>query len=134
VNTIDYVTIASTGNAQDFGDMFSTIYGGGGGGNSTRGIIMSGYKSPTNVSTIQYLTIATRGNTQDFGDVTTQRRYGACCSSPIRAVYCGGLNPSVEDRMDYITIATQGDAVDFGDISAHFAIPNGCSNAHGGLG
>ena len=96
--------------------------------------MMSGFKSPTNVSDIQYLTIATRGNTQDFGDVTQQRRYGACCSSPTRAVYCGGLNPSIEDRMDYIQIATTGDAVDFGNLFDHmFAIPNGCSNAHGGL-
>ena len=96
--------------------------------------MMSGYTPPTNVSTIQYVTIATRGNTTYFGDVTTQRRYGACCSSPTRAVYCGGLNPALEQTMDYITIATEGNAVDFGDLfDHHFAIPNGCSNAHGGL-
>jgi hypothetical protein len=36
--------------------------------------------------------------------------------------------------MDSINIATFGNAVDFGDLfDHHFAIPNGCSNAHGGL-
>ena len=134
VNTIDYVTIATEGTAQDFGDQSTSVYGGGGGGNSTRGIMMSGFKSPNNVSTIQYVTIASTGNSVYFGDVTQQRRYGATCSSPTRAVYCGGANPAVDDRMDYINIATLGDAVDFGDLFDHmYACDNGCSTAHGGL-
>jgi len=134
VNTIEYITIASTGNAQDFGDQSVSVYGGGGGGNATRGIMMSGYQHPTNLSTIQYVTIATKGNSVYFGDVTQQRRYGATCSSPTRAVYCGGINPSIDDRMDYINIATQGNAVDFGDLFDHmYACDNGCSTGHGGL-
>ena len=135
VNTIEYVTIATQGNAMDFGEQWKQVYGGGGGGNSIRGVVMGGYSHPVNVKTIEYITIATTGNSAHFGEFTQERRYGATCSSSIRAVYCGGLNPAIENRMDYINIATEGNAVDFGDLTDHmFAISHcGTSNAHGGL-
>ena len=135
VNTIEFVTIATTGTRSDFGDQWKTVYGGGGGGNATRGVVMGGYKHPANVKTIEYITIATTGNSAEFGEMAIERRYGATCSSSIRAVHCGGLNPAVEDTMDCITIATQGDSVDFGNLHDHmYAISHcGTSNAHGGL-
>ena len=135
VNTIEYVTLATTGSIKDFGDQHKQVYGGGGGGSSTRGVVMGGYSHPVNVKSIEYITIATTGNSSNFGDMQYERRYGACCSSPIRAVYCGGLNPVLEETMEAITIATEGIAVDFGNLADHmFAISHcGTSNAHGGL-
>ena len=71
-NTIDYITIASTGNATDFGD---TITGGGDhfttgtASNKIRGCF-GGCSTPTNLNTIAYVTIATTGNALDFGDLT----------------------------------------------------------------
>ena len=96
---------------------------------------MGGFSNPVNIKAIEYITIATTGNSANFGDMQYERRYGATCSSPIRAVYCGGLNPAVEDSMEAITIATQGIAIDFGNLAdAMFAISHcGTSNAHGGL-
>ena len=134
VTTIEYVTIPTTGSISDFGEQYVQVYGGGGGGNSTRGIQMGGYTSPDNTNVIQYVTIASTGNSMDFGDITDARRYGATCSSPTRAVYCGGANPSLVNTLDFIQIATQGNAVEFGDQVDHiYAQNNGCSNAHGGL-
>ena len=70
-NIIEYVTIATLGDATDFGDM---VVGGpgrpAGASNSIRGCFGGGKLSGTHVNTIAYLTIATTGNTLDFGDLT----------------------------------------------------------------
>jgi len=73
-NTIDYVTIATFGDAQDFGDL---TVGRGPYGNSTsnntRGVFAGGYRfSPASkTNTLDYITIATKGDAIDFGDSTT---------------------------------------------------------------
>jgi len=66
-DTIEYVTIASTGNAQDFGNLTGVNNYLSGTTNSTRGIFNQG-TAPTYINTIQYVTIASTGNAQDFGD------------------------------------------------------------------
>lgn len=73
-NTIDYITIASTGNATDFGDL--TNHGTGGAtSNSTKGVFNFGVEngfSPdsADTNTIVKITIASTGNASDFGDVS----------------------------------------------------------------
>jgi hypothetical protein len=73
VNTIEYVTIATTGNATDFGDL---SYAGGwypaSTSNKVIGVVMGGRDLNTNVSysDMDYITIATVGNGTDFGDLT----------------------------------------------------------------
>ena len=77
INTIDYITIATTGNAIDFGDMSVTIQQVAAVGSSTRGIFGGGYASSGgNNNVIDYVTIATTGNATDFGDLT-QAKYNA---------------------------------------------------------
>ena len=66
-DTIEYITMASTGNAQEFGDLTGNNNYGSGISNSTRGIFNQG-TSPVYLNTIQYVTIASTGNAQDFGD------------------------------------------------------------------
>ena len=71
VNTIDYITIASTGNATDFGDTITTVSNScGGASNKTRGAFLVAYVAPATTNAIQFVTIATRGNSVDFGDNT----------------------------------------------------------------
>ena len=71
-NTIDYITIASNGNAVDFGD---TITAGGvhfttgGVSNSIRGV-WGGGSTPAIQDDITYVTIATTGSGTDFGNLT----------------------------------------------------------------
>ena len=85
---IDYITIASTGNATDFGDLaFSTTHADGL-SNNTRGIFsgLSNTSAPGadgtfgNAPQILYVTIASTGNTTLFGELTT-RRYGTAPAS-----------------------------------------------------
>ena len=73
VNTIDFITISSTGNASDFGDLTQARYGLAACSSSTRGVFGGGY-APGGVNTIDFITISSTGNATDFGDLT-QARY-----------------------------------------------------------
>ena len=73
VNVIDYITIASTGNATDFGDTITTVSNSSGGAsNKTRGVFLVALISPASTNAMQFVTIATTGNSVDFGDKTAQ--------------------------------------------------------------
>ena len=81
MNVIDYVTLATLGNAIDFGD--SLLGGFGCGGSSgTRGVAGGGYSqnAPTGESggftnIIDHVEIMTTGNAHDFGDLSERKRH-----------------------------------------------------------
>ena len=132
-NTIDYVTISTTSNAVDFGDMTEAKSSYGVLSNSTRGIRSGGNSA---VNTIDYITIATLGDAQDFGDLTTGLFDPAgTCASSIRGIIAGGYkSPAFLNVIQYVTISTLGNAQDFGDMTSLGANGAGLSNGHGGLG
>ena len=133
-NTIEYITIATLGNSQDFGDYTLHTAREGRGSNSIRAVFGGGTRAEPSISgIIDYVTIATKGNATSFGDLSQARSNNAGVASPVRVVFGGGLTPSRVDTMDYISIATAGDAVDFGNLSEARDHNAGCSNAHGGL-
>ena len=136
-NVIDFITIASTGNATDFGDL--TQRRGSldcGFGNSTRGIFAGGY-APGDQNTIDFITIATLGNATDFGDTTFALSQAGGCASPTRGVIGGGIGGSPSrahsNIIQFVTILSTGNAADFGDLSQSRNALRGTSNAHGGL-
>ena len=75
INTIQYVTIASLGNATDFGDNSILQRSMGACSNSLRAVYGGGNgpSTPTALNTLSYVEIATTGNGQDFGDLTTTK-------------------------------------------------------------
>ena len=80
-NTIDYITIGSTGNATDFGDLTEARRTGGT-SNNTRGVMSGGNKADdTGSVTIDYITIASTGDATDFGDLTEVRMLNATASN-----------------------------------------------------
>mgnify|MGYP000450760884 CR=1 FL=1 len=79
-NIIDYIIIASTGNATDFGDLTVSRFGLAACSSSTRGVFGGGY-TPTPQNVLDYITIATTGNATDFGDLTVARGNLAACSN-----------------------------------------------------
>ena len=122
-NEIDYNTIATAGNATDFGDTLAAhVATGGSVASSTRGVYSVGYLSGSYVNTLEYITIATTGNGQDFGDLnggTIGYHFrGSTCDST-RGLFSGGYDPAgnVQNKIDFITIASTGNATDFGDLS-----------------
>jgi len=76
---IDYITIASTGNAQDFGDITTATAGVSACSTLIRGVFAGGYQ-PTIVNTMEYVTIASTGDAKDFGDLTITGHSRAGCS------------------------------------------------------
>lgn len=117
-NTIDYITIASTGNAIDFGDLTSSRAGLASCSSSTRGIFAGGDNPSSYTNVIDYVTIASVGNAIDFGDLTQARYDVSGCSNSTRGVFGGGNSASGNSNViDYITIDTTGNATDFGDLT-----------------
>ena len=130
---ISFITLASTGDASDFGQATSALVTAGGAASPTRGLFAGGY-NPTELNTIDYITIATLGNALDFGDLTITVRRTAGSSNSTRAIWAGGNRypsaPHGTADIDYSTIATLGNALDFGTLSSSDAGgPGACASA-----
>ncbi len=78
-NAVDYVTIATTGNAADFGDLTEAKYAMNSVTDSVRGLFAGGV-SPT-TDTICYVNISTQGNAVDFGNLLAAQSDGGGCST-----------------------------------------------------
>ena len=131
-NVIDSVTISSTGNAADFGDLTVGRYYLAGCSSATRGLF-GGSGPSTGTNTIDYITMSATGNAVDFGDLTLARGQLFSCSSPTRGVWAGGNTPTAQNIIDFVTISTLGNAQDFGDLTVARATNAGCSNSTRGL-
>ena len=133
---VDLITIASTGNAEVFGDLTIARYGGASASSSTRAVFAGGWASPL-TPRIDSFEIASTGNAEVFGDLTVARYGMSNCgaSDNIRGMFMGGhRNPNPQtDVVDYITFATRGNAVDFGNLDAVKHGGAAVSNGHGGL-
>ena len=137
--TLDYVTIASTGDAIDFGNLGQAKRGVGC-SSQTRGIFAGGYDAPNHYNTIDYIEMSTKGDALDFGDMvadgqTASGRYGSAgYASPTRGVWHGGYGaPAYRNIIDYATIASKGNTKDFGDSSISNYYMGGCSNSIRGI-
>ena len=126
----EYITVATTGNATNFGDSTEARNTQGGASNNTRGVIgggsccdNGGLGGKTNY--IDYNTIQSTGSATDFGDLSVSRGWvQGSGSGNGRAVWIGGTagnwpssNYGSSNVMDYVTIASTGNASDFGDYN-----------------
>ena len=136
LDTIDYVAIATTGDATDFGNLSEVRKSCSAVSDGVRAVMMGGsYPSGGGGQpsfTIDYITIATTADAADFGDHTVARTSTAGVTDGIIA-----LNPQREiasPQIDKLTIATLGNAVDFGNalsVSRSSTMP--ASDGHRGL-
>ena len=125
-NEINYLTISTLGNTQDFGDLTAARKWGGTAASRTRGIWAGGNPSAT---TMDYVTISTTGNAIDFGDRTGTNEIDGL-STETRGVFAGGYStPSLKNTMEYITIASTGNAKDFGDLTSVRGSQGQCAGA-----
>ena len=129
INTFFYITIASLGNASDFGDLSSAKNSLGGCSSSTRGIFAGGSPGDT---VIDYVTIQATGNAFNFGSLTVDRRGNAACSNQTRGLFAGSIPGNVRS-IDYITIASLGDASEFGNLTQNSGWGEGTSSTTRGL-
>ena len=127
-NVIDFVTMASQGNAIDFGDAYnSDNYGFNGAcSDRTRGVRFGGGSpAPFNTNIIDYITIQSTGNSVDFGDMTSNTTYNCAAANSVRGLSAGDATNS-DAAIDAVTISTTGNAVDFGDMATNIHARQGC--------
>ena len=137
-NVIDYVTIASAGNATDFGNLTVARHSLAGCSNGTRGLFGGGSEAGVaGINTIDYVTIASTGNATDFGDLSNGLRELASCSNTTRGIFAGGRGDSTShvpiNVIQYVTIASAGNATDFGDLTSVNNQFAACANDTRGL-
>jgi len=115
-NTIDYLSISTLGNTQDFGDISSgTRYRAGCAASRTRGVFAGGNPETAD---IHFVTIASTGNSTDYSNLTDSKAATSGCSNQTRALFAGGFDsPSHTDVIDALTIASSADCIDFGNLS-----------------
>ena len=127
MNTMDYITITTPGNATDFGDRTNAARGSSSCSNGSRGLTGGGITN----NIIDYITFANTGNATDFGDLTVAGGYFSSCGNGIRGLWGGGYNRG--NTIDYVTIATTGNAIDFGNLTVSREVGAGASNEVRGL-
>jgi len=127
-NTIDYITIASTGNAISFGGLTTSRRGVASCSSNTRSLFFGGIDSGAS-TVIDYVTIATTGNAASFGSLSSANYGGQATSNNIYG-YIG-----FSRVISYVTIASTGDTTSFLTLSdttnPYPAVAT--SSAHGGL-
>ena len=141
-SAIKYVTIASTGDASDFGNLTRQKKYLGGMASSTRGVWGGGFynsgpggASSHVVDEMDYVTISSGNTAGDFGNLTSDRAWNSGASNEDRGILFGGFDNTVWfNSIEYITIASLGNATDFGDLASSKTYANGGSCAGGGLG
>ena len=127
------ITIGTTGNTTDFGDLSLARNRTAAASNTTRGLFIGGFKYWAADDTMDYITIDTTGNASDFGDLTVTRESLDSSTNGTRSIFAGGWNGSAgasgrDDTIDYVAIATTGNATDFGNLLAgNMEKPAACS-------
>ena len=121
--TMNYLTIATTGNASDFGDLNLTYAQVTTLSSSTRGVISggSGPTAPTGTSKIDYTTISSKGGVSNFGTLGCGNRTSqAPMSDGVRGLFAGGygtgLSPTNTNNIEMVMIASSGDSTDWGNF------------------
>jgi len=125
---IDYINMASTGNATNFGEPNTAGSQWAGTSNTSRGIF-------TRSNYIEYITIANTGNAQDFGDLTnsidTPTAFAGDSNSD-RGIICQN-NTTTNESIQTRTISTTGNSSNFGTMMTGKSSAGGASNGVRGL-
>ena len=127
LGTMDFVEIATLGNAVDFGDYTQARYAFNMGSSSTRGLFAAGNypgspHAPNGSPAIDYITFQSGGGASDFGSLTFLPVYKAAgFGNGVRGVFAGGYDGASPyggfTHIQYVNIATTGDSIFFGDLS-----------------
>ena len=129
VNTMNFVEIATTGNASDFGDISQTVRAAGNGtmSNSIRALNCGGARSGDNEN-IDEIIFTTSGTTGLFGDLTIidgSNTWGSgVCSNSTRGIIIGGGSNNQKSSQQKIELTSRGNGTIFGDLYADRGAPN----------
>ena len=132
IDEIEKMTITSSANGTDFGNLTGNVYFLAGWSSSTRAVFMGGntdqfVNNSYITDRIDYVTTASPGNATDFGNCTNRIHEGSGVGDDTRAIMMGGRfygssnSYQVEEGIEYITIDTTGNATDFGDLTNNYS-------------
>ena len=133
VNTIDYFTISTLGDATDFGDLVEVKQNGGGATSRVFGLLAGGWNGAA-ANMIQKITFASTGNSVDTGvDTSASKNATGGLSDGTRGLFVGGTTPTVNAEVDGIDIASSGVKFDWGDLTVAKYYLQGCSSSTRGI-
>ena len=134
---MQYITIATTGNATNFGDLLTGNHNGGSCSPGVYGYFIGGDSTPytpNNSNVIQRITIQTTGNSTDVGDLTFLRNSNSGAANDSRGISAGGQsvwpynNDGNLNQIEYFDAAGGGgDSSDFGDLATRVQQASGMS-------
>ena len=133
INTVDYITISTLGNSQDFGDLTDARKALGSLGGRVRALAAGGTRPSYTSTVIDFGTFSSLGNFTDFGDTSTQGQSYAGLSDGNRGIFAGGYRGGITNIIEYVTIAQTGNVVDFGDITQQQGDPSGVNSSTRGV-
>ena len=116
VDTIEFVTIASTGNSLDFGNLTAASQTHQCSSSPTRTLKYGGF-NPNRTAEIEFITTASTGNAVLFGELTRACGRAGVCGNATRGIYAGGEDAAaLTTEAEKIEYATLGNAVEFGSV------------------
>ena len=135
-NTMNYIEIASLGNAADFGDL-ARAGSTGSSSNSIRGVFNYCHV-PSSLTTMQYTVISSSGGVADYGDLSYVTRDGPFGAGDNTRGVLGGSAGGPSNMgdspgkgvnyIDFITFATIGDSTEFGTLTIKRRGMGACSS------
>lgn len=120
INNISIVTISTTGDAEDFGDLTVTRHGPSGTSNgaNNRAIFCAGVDGSTYYNIIDYISINSLGDAEDFGDYTSDVYGMFALSNGVndKGIVAGGYKGGspINQPISKINISSLGNAESFG--------------------
>ena len=135
VNIMNFITISTTGNAEDFGDMTSGHQSRAAFASATRGLFAGGYTPSGDSSKIDYVIISSKGGAVDFGDTFISRQNCMGTSDATRGIYGGSRFSTVNNSslIEHVTMASTGDGSTFGDLITGRGAMGTCSSPTRGI-
>ena len=139
-NIIDYITIDSTGNATDFGDLPASRYGcfTASSGPAGEKMYIFGGDDGDEHDDMYQLNIATTGNATSMGRLDPtgnqgEKSLGAAAADASRMCIAGGRtkvsqNGYRTDMIEYFNYGSTGNTSDFGDLRSPVFFPTGTSS------
>ena len=141
-NVIQYITVANTGNATDFGDLTNgarTILGGCSDG--TYGVMLAGSTGgggsglQSDARVMDRVTVQTAANSTDHGNLVSDTFSSwqcTSCAGTARGLHLRSTAPSggsAYTQLEYFDISTASNAANFGTISSGIMREQVCSDA-----
>ena len=147
-SNIEFITVASEGNTQDFGDLSEQKNRGASCASSTRGIFANGINEPgstTLTQQIEFITISATGSAFDFGDMTgikgtdggnDGKRFGITgFSNNTKGLFAGGYSGGsiISSTIDFVNISSKGNSSIFGNLTAERRDPTSLASPTRGV-